>query len=57
LNDSFTLINLLPQQFPKIATLGSKNVLPDRLISEKDQCIGHELPGAFQLAAHGRNKH
>src|SRR5436309_14402093 len=40
LNDPLTLINLLPQQFPEIPTLGSKNVLPDRLISEKDECIG-----------------
>ncbi|HZE58128.1 MAG TPA: hypothetical protein VE031_09770 [Chthoniobacterales bacterium] len=50
LNDSFALINLLAQQDPEITRLGAKDVLPNRLIAEKSQRIGHELPGAFQLA-------
>src|SRR5205814_8981912 len=50
LNDSFALINLLAQQDPEITRLGAKDVLPSRLIAKKSQRIGHELPGAFQLA-------
>src|SRR2546423_3542906 len=49
LNDSFALIDLLAEQDPEIACLGAKDVLPDRLIAEKRQRIGYELPGAFQL--------
>ena len=43
------MIDLLAQQNPEIARLGAKDVLPDWLIAEKRQRIGHELPRAFQL--------
>src|SRR6202008_4551567 len=52
----FTLVNLLPQHAAQIAGLGAEYVLPDRLITEKAEGVGGELPAAAQLAAHRGNE-
>jgi hypothetical protein len=56
LNDSFALIDLLAKQDPEITRFGAKDILPDWLIAEKRQRIGHELPGSFQLTANCGNE-
>jgi hypothetical protein len=33
----------------QIAALSSEDVLPDRLITKKGQCIGEQLPGVMKL--------
>jgi hypothetical protein len=47
LNNAFAVIDLLAQYFSQIPTFGPENFLPDRLVTEKTQCVGHELSGAL----------
>src|SRR5260370_40421947 len=56
LDNALALINLLTQQSAKIAAFGSKDVLPDRLVSEKRQRICHQMPGTMKLTTDGRNE-
>ncbi len=56
LNDSFALIDLLAKQSAQIAAFSAKDVLPDRLITEKGQGVRHELPGASKFPTNRRNE-
>jgi len=56
LDNALALIDLLTQQSAEIAAFGSKDVLPDRLVSEKRQRICHQLPGTMKLTTDGRNE-
>ena len=56
LDHTFGLIDLLPQHLAQVAAFGSENILPNRLVSQKGQGVGYELPRTAQLLAHGRNE-
>src|SRR5262249_15231162 len=47
LKNTFTVIDLLAQNFAQITALSPKNFLPDRLVAEKGQGIRYQLPGAL----------
>ena|SRR5438552_4574686 len=51
LDDAFALIDLLAQHVAQIAAFGSKNILPDRLVTKESQRIRNQLPGAMKLAS------
>src|SRR5438876_11705375 len=56
LNDAFTLINLLPEQFSQIAAFCTEYILPYRLIAEKRQRVRHKLPSASKFSANRRDE-
>ncbi len=56
LNDSFALIDLLTEQATKITALRCEDVLPDRLVSKKDQSVGHQLPGTVKFPTDSGNE-
>jgi hypothetical protein len=56
LDDAFALIDSLPKHRAQVAAFGSKNILPDWLITQEGKRVGHKLPGTAQLPADGRNK-
>src|SRR5664279_4085690 len=56
LDDTFALINLLAQHRTQVASLRSKDVLPNRFVAQKSQCIGDELPRAAQFFTDGGDK-
>src|SRR2546423_15518724 len=53
LEDAFALVDLLAQHPAQIAGLGPEDILPDRLVAEKSEGIGGELPAAAKFAADG----
>ena len=56
LDDPFALIDLLTQHLAQIAPFGSKDVLPDRLVPQESEGVGHELSGTAQLFADRGNE-
>lgn len=56
LDDTFALIDLLTQHLAQVASLRPKDVLPNRLVTQKGQGISDELPGAPQLLANRGNE-
>ena len=56
LDDTFALIDLLTQHLAQVAALRPKDVLPNRLVTQKGQGIGDELPRAPQLLANRGNE-
>jgi hypothetical protein len=50
------LVDLVPQHLPQVACFRPEDLLPDGLVSQKGQSVGHELPRAAQFFAYRGNK-
>src|SRR5437588_4654269 len=56
LDDAFALVDLGAQHLAQIAAFGSEDVLPDRFVTEKRECVRDKLPRTAQFFTDSGNE-